>query len=183
MNPKPYPFGERLTSMRALFCALGVLGACAGCGSSSETKDTVPARPGFQMPEAGASRIDEAKACAELSEALSASAQQLGCSAPSVTCPGYVRPAGGEGCFEYDDASVKACVRSIVQDYKRCSDFAARRCIVTAIPIPGQCMERPPDASADDAADGGGDDEDGATDDAPPGDAADEGTPADAASE
>src|SRR5687767_7681161 len=137
--------------MRALICALGLFAASTGCGSSTDTKDTVPARPAFEMPDGGGAKISESEACSLLSQALSGSAQRLMCTAPAVSCPSYVRPAGGEGCFEYDEASVTACVRFIAQDYTRCSDFAARRCIVTAISVPGQCVERPPDASVDDS--------------------------------
>jgi hypothetical protein len=159
--------------MRAFWCALGVLAAQTGCGSSSDTKDTVPARPGFQMPEGGSARLGEAEACTELSQALSGSAQRLGCSAAPVSCPSYVRPAGGEGCFEYDDASVKACVNA-VKGYTRCTDFETKRCIVSAIRVAGQCLDRPPDASADDAGDDDGESDDGAGDAVPASDAAED---------
>jgi len=146
--------------------------AMLACSSSSETKDTVPARSGFEMPEAGAAKMSEVDACASLSEALSSTAGRLGCSAPPVVCPSYVRPAGGEGCFEYSASSVEEC-KKIIQRYTRCSEFTTHRCIVTALKIAGQCAERPPDAGAGDAESDGGVEDDGAADAATTSDGAD----------
>ena len=148
---------------RSLFLVGPASSACAlallvfACSSSEDTKDTIPAQRGFVMPEGGGPAISEEEACETLAEAERERRAAINCAAVELRCPGYLRPAGGPACYEYDEATVTACAR-LIAGYRACTDFELKRCIVTAIPTSGTpgCMAAP-DSGTDAAADAGSD--------------------------
>ncbi|HWZ87263.1 MAG TPA: hypothetical protein VNW92_00385 [Polyangiaceae bacterium] len=120
----------RLSSSLCVSLVVAVL--AASCTSSHDTADVVPAPPGAFQSDAGGKLIDEATACAELTQAESSARAALGCAAPMRDCPAYIRPAGGAGCFLYDEASVAGCVDQF-NTFGTCDAFDARPCLVTAV--------------------------------------------------
>jgi hypothetical protein len=112
---------------------LGVVAAvlAASCTSTHDNADVVPAEPGAFQPDAGGALIDEATACAALTKAESKARSTLGCDAVPRACPSYIRPAGGEGCFLYDQASLSGC-SALFDSFTSCDDFERHPCVVTA---------------------------------------------------
>jgi len=110
-----------------------VAGIAAACGSDVGLEDTVPAQPGFSMPDGGGAPITEEAACGRIKSALDETRDRLKCPAVETVCPGYIRPGTSAACLEYDEATVAACEAKI-RAYGRCSDFDQHRCIVSAIP-------------------------------------------------
>lgn len=111
------------------------LGAAALLGSCSKSEDTepfVPAVEGATQPESGGAPLSEDEACERLLSAAVDAYEQLGCSPPTFPdCPGFVRPAGGSGCYEYSADSVEACE----ERYKAATDCRALSpCFATALP-------------------------------------------------
>jgi hypothetical protein len=120
----------RLSSLLCVSLVVAVL--AASCTSTHDTADVVPPLPGAFQSDAGGKLIDEATACAELTQAESSARAALGCDAPMRDCPAYIRPAGGAGCFLYDEASVAGCVDHF-NSFGSCDAFDARPCLVTAV--------------------------------------------------
>ena len=104
----------------------------ASCTSTPDTADVVPALPGAFQPDAGGPLIDEATACAKLSQAESKSRSALGCDPLKRDCPAYIRPAGGADCFLYSQASVDGC-SELYASFSSCDQFEQRPCLVTAV--------------------------------------------------
>jgi len=74
--------------------------------------------------------LTEEDACSRVVGALAAARKKLGCSSPPpAQCPGFLRPGGGNGCYEYSEESVEACEKSYKNAFS-CTDLAP--CIVTA---------------------------------------------------
>ena len=81
-----------------------------GCTKSEDTEPFVPAVEGATQPTGSGSLISEDDACDRLLKAAGAAYKRLGCDAPTFAkCPDYLRPGGGNGCYEYYDDSVSAC--------------------------------------------------------------------------
>jgi len=108
---------------------IGMLGA--SCSSTPDTADVIPPLPGAVQPDGGGSLVDEDTACAALVKAEADARSKLGCDAVKRTCPGFIRPAGGEGCFVYDQASIDSC-RTIYAGLTSCDAFDQRPCLLTA---------------------------------------------------
>jgi hypothetical protein len=82
----------------------------ASCTATEDTEPFVPAAQGASQPSAEGDLVSEDAACERLLKAANAAYKRLGCSPPSFPkCPGFLRPAGGSGCYEYYDDSVSAC--------------------------------------------------------------------------
>jgi hypothetical protein len=120
----------RLSSLLCVSLVVAVL--AASCTSTHDTADVVPPLRGAFQSDAGGKLIDEATACAELTQAESSARAALGCDALKRDCPAYIRPAGGAGCFLYDEASVAGCVDHF-NSFGSCDAFDARPCLVTAV--------------------------------------------------
>ena len=116
---------------------LGALGA--SCSSTQDTADVIPPQGGAVQPDGGGKQVDEATACAALVKAEADARTKLGCDAVKRTCPGFIRPAGGEGCFTYDQASITAC-GAIFDAFTSCDSFDAHPCLLTAEPTCGEAM-------------------------------------------
>jgi hypothetical protein len=100
------------------------------CTKSEDTEPFVPASEGATQPEGGGALLTEEEACPRLAAALTKARRQLDCSGPELPeCPGFLRPAGGNGCYEYSQKSVEACERAY-EDAFSCQSLAP--CIVTA---------------------------------------------------
>jgi hypothetical protein len=106
------------------------LSLAPSCTKSEDTEPFVPASPGATQPEAGGALLTEDEACSRLSDALSSARKKLGCGGPKpADCPGFVRPGGGSGCYEYSEESVEACEDAYESAFS-CQSLAP--CIVTA---------------------------------------------------
>jgi hypothetical protein len=102
----------------------------ASCTASEDTEPFVPAAQGAAQPPADGELVSEADACARLLKAANAAYDRLGCDAPSFPkCPGFLRPGGANGCFEYYDDSVTACV-SAYEEARTCHELSP--CLATA---------------------------------------------------
>ncbi len=85
----------------------------ASCTSSEDTEPFVPAVEGATQPAGEGSLIAEDEACARLLDAAQAAYKRLGCDATHfAACPGFLRPGGGSGCYEYYEDSVASCEKS-----------------------------------------------------------------------
>ena len=85
----------------------------ASCTSSEDTEPFVPAVEGASQPKAEGSLISEEDACARLLSAAKDAYERLGCDTPDFAeCPGFLRPGGGSGCYEYYEGSVAACEKT-----------------------------------------------------------------------
>ncbi|MCC6214890.1 MAG: hypothetical protein IT376_08485 [Polyangiaceae bacterium] len=103
------------------------------CTPTEETGDVIDSRRGTYQPPGSGAAVGEDAACSAIVAAEDQQSTKLHCGALTrAACPGYIRPAGGD-CFDYDQATVDACVAYIFE-YDRCTDFEQRRCILTAIP-------------------------------------------------
>jgi hypothetical protein len=116
---------------RLAWVALVALSLGAACTKSKDTEDYVPSERGARQPGAGGAFISEARACAELQAAEADARAALGCSAVRRDCPAFIRPAGGEACFEYSQASVKGCA-DLYDSFNSCEDFALHPCLISA---------------------------------------------------
>jgi hypothetical protein len=82
----------------------------ASCTATEDTEPFVPAAQGASQPSAEGELVSEDAACERLLKAANAAYKRLGCPPPSFPkCPGFLRPGGGSGCYEYYDDSVSAC--------------------------------------------------------------------------
>jgi hypothetical protein len=118
--------------LSSLLCAsLLTAVVAASCTSTHDTADVVPSSPGAFQPDAGGKLVDEATACAALVKSESDARAALGCDAVKHECPSYIRPAGGEGCFLYDQASLDGCA-ALYQSFTSCDKFDQRTCLLTA---------------------------------------------------
>lgn len=102
----------------------------ASCTASEDTEPYVPAAQGANQPPAEGALITEDEACGRLLKAANAAYDRLGCEAPSFPkCPAFLQPGGGNGCYEYYEDSVTACV-SAYEDAGTCHDLSP--CLATA---------------------------------------------------
>jgi hypothetical protein len=93
-----------------LISALLGLPLFASCTSSEDTEPFVPAVEGASQPKASGALVSEDDACERLLKTAKAAYKRLGCSPPGfAACPGFLRPGGGSGCYEYFEDSVSAC--------------------------------------------------------------------------
>jgi hypothetical protein len=133
----------RLSSLLCATLLTTVL--AASCTSTHDTADVVPSPPGAFQPDAGGALVDEDTACAALTSSESKARAALGCDAVKHVCPSYVRPAGGEGCFVYDQASLDGC-EALYDSFTDCADFDQRPCLLTAESKCGVDSGSPPGA-------------------------------------
>lgn len=111
--------------------ALFALPLATSCTSSEDTEPFVPASEGAVQPKATGALLSEAAACERLADAQSTALDRLGCAAPDLAaCPGYIRPGGGSGCYEYSAGSVEACEAGYAAA-SSCAKLAP--CVVTAV--------------------------------------------------
>lgn len=102
----------------------------ASCTASEDTEPFVPAAQGANQPPGEGALVSEEDACGRLLKAANAAYSRLGCEAPSFPkCPAFLRPGGANGCFEYYDDSVTACV-SAYEDARTCQELSP--CLATA---------------------------------------------------
>lgn len=114
----------------SLVSALLGLPLFASCTKSEDTEPFVPAVEGARQPSGEGDLVSEADACARLLDAAKEAYDRLGCDAPAFPkCPGFLRPGGGSGCYEYYDDSVAACVKSY-EDAPSCRELSP--CLATA---------------------------------------------------
>lgn len=114
----------------SLVSALLGLPLFASCTKSEDTEPFVPAVEGARQPSGEGDLVSEADACARLLDAAKEAYDRLGCDAPAFPkCPGFLRPGGGSGCYEYYDDSVTACVKSY-EDAPSCRELSP--CLATA---------------------------------------------------
>jgi len=129
---------NRASRIRPLWLSGPVLLALWALGSAcSSTKDTeayVPSQRGAVQPDAGGPLISEASACNQVQSAEAAARASLGCPAVKLACPGAIRPAGGEACFEYSQGSVDGCA-ALFDSFKSCDDFALHPCLISALSV------------------------------------------------
>jgi hypothetical protein len=113
-----------------LVLSLAGLPLFASCTTSEDTEPFVPAVEGATQPGADGALISEGDACDQLLKAEKAAYKRLGCDAPSYPeCPGFLRPGGGSGCYEYSEGSVAACVTAY-EHARSCRDLSP--CLATA---------------------------------------------------
>ncbi|HEY3252808.1 MAG TPA: hypothetical protein VGJ91_02635 [Polyangiaceae bacterium] len=117
---------------RFALVALAVLALGSACTKSKDTEDFVPSDRGAVQPDGAGALLSEASACTELKAAEAAARAALGCAAVTRECPGFIRPAGGEACFEYSQASLKGC-ESLYDSFSSCDDFALHPCLISAL--------------------------------------------------
>jgi len=122
---------------RLLIPGLLALAVAAACSSTHDTGDYVPSQPGAMQPDAGGKLVAEDEACAALTKAEADARSALGCPSVKRDCPSYIRPAGGEGCFVYDQASIDGC-SAIYRKFTACGDFDLHPCVIAA---ESQCTE------------------------------------------
>ena len=140
---------NRARLFRTLSLSALVLAAFASCSKVKDTQDYVPSQRGAVQPDAGGKNLTEADACEQLVAAESAARKDLGCSAVTRTCPGWIRPAGG-GCFEYSQASVEGCT-DLYASFNGCEEFDLHPCLVSAV---SQCEVEVPEPPAEGGAGG-----------------------------
>ena len=115
----------------SLVLALCGLPLYASCTKSEDTEPYVPAAEGAQQPDGDGDLTSEDSACARLREATEDAYDRLGCEAPALAdCPGFLRPGGGSGCYEYREGSVSAC-EDAYEDARTCRELTP--CIATAV--------------------------------------------------
>jgi len=97
----------------SLVLALAGLPLFASCTSSEDTEPFVPAAEGAKQPSDQGSLVTEDEACDKLLTAANAAYKRLHCEPPQFPdCPGFLRPGGGSGCYDYYEDSVTACVKA-----------------------------------------------------------------------
>lgn len=114
-------------------------GAFVACTETPPTFDEKKPGKGGTQPEGNGVAIDEAAACQKLADAHAAASSSLGCEGAEFECPEAIRPAGACDTYSYDEGSVDACV-AVIEAYDACSDFDEQPCIVTAMPVDGECI-------------------------------------------
>ena len=112
-----------------LVLALSGLPLFASCTSSEDTEPFVPAREGATQPDANGDLLSEDDACAIVHKAAKAAYERFNCDGEVAECPGFLRPGGGNGCYEYYSDSVTAC-ESAYEDAASCRSLSP--CIVSA---------------------------------------------------
>ena len=117
--------------LRALSLGLLALAAAASCTTAKDTEAYVPSQPGVVQPEPNGKFVTEDSACSQLTKAETKARSGLSCEAAKHACPDYIRPASGEGCFEYDQGSIDGCAK-VFGTFTSCADFDAHPCLVTA---------------------------------------------------
>jgi hypothetical protein len=117
---------------RVLALGACLLGAAESCTSIKDDEPAVPSQPGAVQPDTTGKSLTEASACSELDTAESKARSDLGCASAKHLCPDYIRPAGGAGCFSYDQGSVTACVK-LYGTFESCDDFDVHPCLITAV--------------------------------------------------
>jgi hypothetical protein len=127
--PSPWQPGF---SRRLALAALVALALGAACTKSEDTRDYVPSERGAVQPDAGGALLSETNACAALIAAEAKARASLGCDTVKRQCPAFIRPAGGEACFEYSQASVKGC-GSLFDSFTSCDDFTLHPCLISAV--------------------------------------------------
>jgi hypothetical protein len=114
----------------SLVLGLGLLPAFASCANSEDTEPYVPSMRGATQPNGSGDLISEDEACERLRSAALAAYDDLSCAEPEYPeCPGFLRPGGGSGCYEYREGSVASCEREY-EDATSCSNLAP--CLATA---------------------------------------------------
>lgn len=115
----------------SLVLGLGLFPVFTNCANSEDTEPYVPSKRGANQPDGDGALISEDDACERLRSAALSSYEGLGCTAPTYPeCPGFVRPGGGSGCYEYREDSVAECE----QEYEgatSCSSLSP--CLATAV--------------------------------------------------
>jgi hypothetical protein len=113
----------------SLVLALAGLWLSSSCTPSEDTEPFIPAREGPTQPAANGDLLSADDACARLLAAAEDAYDRLGCDERKVSeCPGFLGPAGGNGCYEYDEKSISEC-ESAYDDARSCQVLP---CIVTA---------------------------------------------------
>lgn len=114
----------------SLVVGLGLLPVFASCANSEDTEPFVPSMRGATQPNGSGDLISEDEACERLRSAALAAYEDLRCAQPEYPeCPGFLRPGGGSGCYEYREGSVASCEREY-EDATSCSNLAP--CLATA---------------------------------------------------
>ena len=114
----------------SLVLGLGLFPVFTNCANSEDTEPYVPSKQGANQPGGDGALISEDDACERLRSAALSAYEGLGCTAPTYPeCPGFVRPGGGSGCYEYREDSVAACENEY-EDATSCSSLSP--CLATA---------------------------------------------------
>lgn len=93
-----------------LLATVATMPLVSNCTSSEDTEPFVPAIEGAVQPDGDGELITEEEACERLREAALDAYERLHCEEPTFPeCPGFLRPGGGSGCYEYSAGSVEAC--------------------------------------------------------------------------
>jgi hypothetical protein len=113
----------------SLVLALVGLPLSVSCTSSEDTEPFIPAQEGPTQPAGNGSFVSAHDACSRLLNAAKSAFGRLGCEDQGAgECPAFLQPAGGNGCYEYDEKSVSEC-EAAYDDAKACRVLP---CIVTA---------------------------------------------------
>lgn len=114
-----------------LLSALAGLVLVPSCTKSEDTEPYIPASEGAKQPSGGGALLSEEEACGRLRDAAVAAEKRLRCDNPDpAECPGFLRPGGGSGCYEYSQGSITACEKS----YEAATTCRALvPCIATAV--------------------------------------------------
>jgi hypothetical protein len=116
----------------SLVLALCGLPLYASCTKSEDTEPFIPADEGGIQPGGGGDLLTEEDVCSRLLDALEGAYDRLGCDAPKLpSCPDFVRPAGGSGCYEYTEGSVAACEKGY-GDATSCRKLSP--CFIDSVP-------------------------------------------------
>jgi hypothetical protein len=113
-----------------LVLALGVAPLFASCATSEDTEPFVPSVQGARQPDNGGDLVSEDDACDRLRSAALDAYERLDCTAPEYPdCPGFLRPGGGSGCYEYRADSIDSCEQAY-EDATSCRLLSP--CLATA---------------------------------------------------
>jgi hypothetical protein len=113
-----------------LISALLGLPLFASCAASEDTEPFVPAVEGARQPKGSGVLVSEDEACERLLKKAEAAYERVGCTSPRFAeCPGFLRPGGGSGCYEYFDDSVSACEETY-ENAVSCRELSP--CVATA---------------------------------------------------
>ena len=118
-------------SCPALLIALAV---AVSCSNQNDSEPFVPSQRGAVQPDAGGPLLIESEACLRLKGAEISARAALSCPTQSRVCPGYIRPAGGNECFQYSEASINACA-TLYDTFTTCEEFTLHPCLVSAVPM------------------------------------------------
>jgi uncharacterized membrane protein YgcG len=122
-----------LLRLLRLSCPALVLASAGAlsCSSVKDTEATVPSQRGAVQPDGGGALVTEADACDKLTKAEKQARAALSCPAVTRECPGYIRPAGNDACYLYDQASIDGCT-TLFRQFTSCEDFALHPCLISA---------------------------------------------------